>query len=54
MARKKEKKSRVRYIGPGMSDILEDERSKKKGKKHIRKPKMPAWIKKNQTHRRKR
>lgn len=50
MTRKKEKKRRVRYIGPGMSDIPEDERPKKKGKKHIRRPKMPARIKKDQTH----
>lgn len=54
MARKKKKKSQVRYIGSGMSDILEGAKLKKKGKKHIRKPKMPAWIKKNQTHRKKR
>jgi len=54
MARKKKKKSQVRYIGPGMSNIPEDAKPKKKGKKHIRKPKMPAWIKKNQTHIRKR
>ena len=52
MARKK--KSQVRYIGPGMSNITEDVKPKKKGKKHIRKPKMPAWIKKNQMHIRKR
>lgn len=54
MARKKKKKRQVRYIGSGMSGILEDAKLKKKGKKHIRKPKMPARIKKNQTHRRKR
>lgn len=54
MARKKKKKRQVRYIGHGMSDIPEDEIPKKKGKKHIRRPKMPARIKKNQTHRRKR
>ena len=35
-------------------DITDDEKIKKKGKKHIRKPKMPARIKKNQTHKRKR
>ncbi len=45
MVRKKQKKRQVRYIGPGMSNILHDEKSKKKGKKHIRKPKMPASIK---------
>ena len=54
MTRKKKKKSQLRYIGSGMSDILESSKLKKKGKKYIRKPKMPAWIKKNQTHRRKR
>ena len=54
MVKKKEKKRRVRYIGPGMSDISEDEGPKKKGKKRLRKPKMPARIKKNQTHGRKR
>ena len=51
MTRKKKKKRQVRYIGSGMSDIPKDERFKKKSKKHIRKPKMPAMIKKNQTHR---
>ena len=45
MERKKQKKRQVRYIGPGMSNIPPDEKSKKKGKKHIRKPKMPARIK---------
>ena len=54
MGRKKKKKSQVRYIGLGMSDIPEDAKHKKKGKKHVRKPKMPARIKKNQTYRRKR
>ena len=54
MTRKKQKKRQKRYIEPGMSDITDDEKIKKKGKKHIRKPKMPARIKKNQTHKRKR
>ena len=54
MAKKKKKERQVRYIGPGMSDNSEDEGSKKKGKKRMRKPKMPARIKKNQTHGRKR
>ena len=54
MTRKKQKKRQKRYIEPRMSDITEDAKPKKKGKKHIRKPKMPAWIKKNQTHIRKR
>ena len=52
MTRKKKKKSQKRYIGLGMSDIPEEAKLKKKGKKHIRKPKMPARIKKNQTHKR--
>ena len=50
MTRKKKKKRQVRYISPGMSDISENEKSSKKVKKHIRKPKMPVRIKKNQTH----
>ena len=54
MTRKKKKKSQVRYIGRGMSDITEDAQHKKKGKRHIKKPKMPARIKKNQIHKRKR
>jgi len=45
MTRKKQKKRQKRYIEPGMSDITDDEKIKKKGKKHIRKPKMPARIK---------
>ncbi len=43
--KKTAKKRQKRYIGPGMSNIPHDEKSKKKGKKHIRKPKMPARIK---------
>jgi len=54
MTRKKKKTSQKRYIGLGMSDIPEDAKLKKKGKKHIKKPKMPARIKKNQSHKRKR
>ena len=54
MVRKKGKKSRKRLISLGMStDFSEEEKPKKKGKKRIRKPKMPARIKKNQTHGRK-
>ena len=53
MTRKKQKKRQRRYIGRGMSTDLPDEESKKKGKRHIRKPKMPARIKKNQMHRKK-
>ena len=52
MARKKERQKR--YISKGMNMAHPDEESKKKGKRHIRKPKMPARIKKNQTHRTKR
>jgi hypothetical protein len=50
MARKKERQKR--YIGKGMSIDLPDEESTKKGKRRIRKSKMPARIKKNQTHKR--
>ena len=50
MTRKKKKKKQVRYISQAMSDLPKDEKSVKKGKKHIRKPKMPARIKKDQTH----
>ena len=53
MTRKKKKKRQVRYISLGMSDSSKDEKSNKKVKKHIRKPKMPARIKKNQTHKKK-
>ena len=53
MTKKRKKKRQVKYIGKGMSDIPKDEKSSKKGKKHIRKPKMPARIKKDQTHKRK-
>ena len=51
MVRKKGKKSRKRLLSLG---IPEEEKPKKKGKKRIKKPKMPARIKKNQTHRKKR
>ena len=53
MARKKEKERQKRYIGKGMSIDLPHEESKKKGKRRIRKPKMPARIKKDQMHRKK-
>jgi hypothetical protein len=55
MVRKKGKKSRKRLISLEMStDFSEGEKpKKKKGKKRIRKPKMPARIKKNQMHRKK-
>ena len=46
------KKRQPKYIGPGMSDISKEEETKKKGKKRMKKPKMPARIKKDQTHRR--
>lgn len=52
MRKGKKKTSQKRYIGRGMSDIPELEKFRKKGKKYIRKPKMPARIKKNQTHKR--
>jgi len=45
MARKKEKERQKRYIGKGMSIAPPDEESKKKGKRRIGKPKMPARIK---------
>ena len=44
MVRKKERQKH--YIEKGMSANLSDEETKKKGKRHIRKPKMPARIKK--------
>jgi hypothetical protein len=45
MARKKEKRRQKRYISKGMNISLHDEKTKKKGKRRIRKPKMPARIK---------
>ena len=45
MAGKKEKERQKRYIGKGMSTDIHNEESKKKGKRRIRKPKMPARIK---------
>ncbi|GAG28682.1 unnamed protein product [marine sediment metagenome] len=54
MARKKEKERQKRYIEKGMNIDRPDEEPKKKGKRRIRKPKMPARIKKNQTHSRNR
>ncbi len=51
MAKKERQK---RYIERGMNITLHDEELKKKGKKHIRKPKMPARIKKDQTHKKNR
>ena len=45
MARKKEKKRQKRYIEKGMSIDIHHDESKKKGKRRIRKPKMPARIK---------
>jgi len=45
MARKKEKRRQKRFISKGMNIDLPDEKIKKKGKRHIRKPKMPARIK---------
>ena len=43
--KKTAKKRQKRYIEKGMSVEHPDKVSKKKGKKHIRKPKMPARIK---------
>jgi hypothetical protein len=45
MARKKEKRRQKRYISKGMDIVHANEKTKKKGKRHIRKPKMPARIK---------
>jgi hypothetical protein len=45
MTKKKEKRIQKRYITKGMNIDRPDDVSKKKGKKHIRKPKMPARIK---------
>ena len=45
MAGKREKKRQKHYIEKGMSIGRPDDESKKKGKKRIRKPKMPARIK---------
>ena len=45
MARKKEKERQKKYIDKGMSIDLLGAVSKKKAKRHIRKPKMPACIK---------
>ena len=53
MSRKKKKTRQIKYIERGMSDVPKEINSKKKGKKHTRKPKMPARIRKNETHRRK-
>ena len=51
MVRKKAKKSRRRLLSLRMkNDFPEEKGPKKKGKKRVRKPKMPARIKKN--HRR--
>jgi hypothetical protein len=45
MTKKKNKRNLKRYIGKGMSVDHIKKESKKKGKKRIRKPKMPARIK---------
>ncbi len=45
MARKKEKERQKRFIVKGMNIDHPDAESKKKGKRRIRKPKMPARIK---------
>ena len=43
--KKKVKKSQKRYIGKDMGIVRTDDVSKKKGKRRVRKPKMPARIK---------
>ena len=43
--KKKVKKRQKRYIGKNMGIEHHDDVSKKKGKKRVRKPKMPARIK---------
>jgi hypothetical protein len=43
--KKKVKKNQKRFIGKNMGIIRPDEESKKKGKRRVRKPKMPARIK---------
>ena len=45
MGRKKGKRRQKRYITKGMNIELSDKKTKKKGKRRIRKPKMPARIK---------
>jgi hypothetical protein len=45
MKSKKDKRNLKRYIGKGMSMDHTEKEEKKKGKKRIRKPKMPARIK---------
>ena len=45
LIKKKEKIRQKKYIEKGMSIEFPNKKSKKKGKKHIRKPKMPARIK---------
>ena len=45
MVRKKEKERQKHHIEKGMSIDHSEEESKKKGKRRIRKPKMPARIK---------
>jgi hypothetical protein len=46
MSKKKEKIRQKRYIEKGIKLEPIEEDSKKQGKKHIKKPKMPARIKK--------
>ena len=46
MSKKKEKVRQIRYLEKGTQLEPIDKSAKKKGKKHIRKPKMPARIKK--------
>ena len=54
IVRKKGKKNRRRLINLRMhTDVPDKEKPKRKGKKRIKKSKMPARIKKNQMHRKK-
>jgi len=46
MSKKKEKIRQRRYIEKGAELVPKDKDSKKQGKRHIKKPKMPASIKK--------
>jgi hypothetical protein len=46
LAKKKDKIRQRKYIEKGDKLDPKDNKLKKKGKKHIRKPKMPAHIKK--------
>lgn len=53
MTKKKEKIRQRRYIEKDTELVPKDKDSKKQGKKHIKKPKMPARIKKTPRERQK-